>query len=320
MNQPGAALIAASLGFVLFHYAPATAQAPLRGDIRVRVVRLLKQSYFEGRVGDGPVLLGPQAALELEWSLFNDTSGPLEITSPDILRPRVSLGGRIVRVRTKWGRTVQLRTGTGNHTLVSDPLPVGAITLPNGSSFSLRGSTETLDGSPFSVGDYVIWPDVDLPNAFAGGVPSTAWVDPGYPIQLHIVAVNSPLRWRLFHMIEGAFCRDVDPERALEHYKALAVLPGAEWGGSLALAETYAGLGRHREACAVFRKIMPDLIRLPDSPLAKYERQILIHLRAAAWSFAVEGDTATATYLLRLEGRTPADRIPAEIDRLRKPR
>jgi len=59
-------------------------------------------------------------------------------------------------------------------------------------------------------------------------------------------------------------------------------------------------------------------IRLPDSPLAKYERQILIHLRGAAWTFAVVGDTATVTYLLRLEGRTPADRIPAEIDRLRK--
>jgi hypothetical protein len=31
-----------------------------------------------------------------------------------------------------------------------------------------------------------------------------------------------------------------------------------------------------------------------------------------------EGETATAAHLLRLEGRTPPDRIPAEIERLQK--
>ncbi len=58
--------------------------------------------------------------------------------------------------------------------------------------------------------------------------------------------------------------------------------------------------------------------QLPNSPLAKHAPQIVAHLRAAAWSFAVEGDKATAANLLRLEGRTPPDRIPAEIDQLRK--
>jgi hypothetical protein len=42
------------------------------------------------------------------------------------------------------------------------------------------------------------------------------------------------------------------------------------------------------------------------------------HLGAAAWSLAVEGDTTTAANLLRLEGQIPPDRIPAEIDRLRR--
>jgi hypothetical protein len=216
------------------------------------------------------------------------------------------------------GADDEAASGTGDHSVVSEPLPVGAITLPDGSSFSLRGSTETLDGSPFLPGDYVVRPDVDLRNLIAGGAPSTARVDPGYPIQLHIVEVNSPERRRQFHTIEGMFYRDVDPARALEHFEALAALPDASWSDSLVLAEMYGELGRHREACAVFRQIMPDLLHLPESALAKYAPQILAHLRAAAWSFAVEGDTATAAYLLRLEGRTTADRIPAAIEELRK--
>ena len=152
----------------------------------------------------------------------------------------------------------------------------------------------------------------------AFGISTTPRIDAGFPIQLTIVPVDSPERRRQFHMTEGAFYRERDKARALEHFAALAELPGAPWGDSLALAEMYGGLGRHREACAVFRKIMPGLIHLPDWQLAKQEPQILSHLRAAAWSFAVEGDTATAAHLLRLEGRTPPDRIPAEIDRLRK--
>jgi hypothetical protein len=163
----------------------------------------------------------------------------------------------------------------------------------------------TLDRSPFAPSDYVVRLDVDLRHVSPAGGTRTARVDAGYPIQLHIVAVDSPERRRQFHLIEGAFYRDRDKARALGHFTALAGLPGAPWSDSLGLAEMLADLGRHREACGVFRRILPDLVKLPDSPLAKYAPQIVTHLRLAAWSFAVEGDTATAAYLLRLERRTP---------------
>ena len=116
-------------------------------------------------------------------------------------------------------------------------------------------------------------------------------------------------------MIEGTFYKEVDHARALEHFAALAALPGAPWMDSLPLAEMYGGLGRHREAIAVWRKILPELIGGLDKPMGDLFRR---HLRSAAWSFAVEGDNAMAANLLRLEGNTPAGRIPAEIDRLRK--
>lgn len=118
-------------------------------------------------------------------------------------------------------------------------------------------------------------------------------------------------------MTEGAFYKEVDNARALEHFRALAALPGAPWSDSLPLAEIYGDLGRHREAATVFRQILPDLIRSLDAPMGQIVRQSG-HLRAAAWNLAIEGDTAAAANLLRLEGRTPPDRIPAEIDRLRK--
>jgi hypothetical protein len=91
-------------------------------------------------------------------------------------------------------------------------------------------------------------------------------------------------------------------------------LPGALWSDSLPLARMYSDVGRHRKASAVFQRILPDLIRALDSPLFRESR----HLRRAAMSFAVEGDLATAANLLRLEGRTPEARIPAEIEQLRK--
>jgi hypothetical protein len=186
------------------------------------------------------------------------------------------------------------------------------MTLPDGSGFWVRGSTKTLDGSLFIPGDYVVQPDV---HVAASETRSTARIDNGFPGEIHVIDVNSPERRRQFHMIEGTFYNDVDRARALEHFAALAALPGAPWMDSLPLAEMYGGLGRHREATAVWRKILPELIGGLDKPMGDIFRR---HLRAAAWSFAVEGDKATAANLLRLEGRTPADRIPAEIDRLRK--
>jgi len=118
-------------------------------------------------------------------------------------------------------------------------------------------------------------------------------------------------------MIEGGFYKKIDPAGALEHFAALATMPGALWSGSLPLAPMYADLDRHREAAAVFRQILPTLIQSVDTPLGTIVRQAG-HLRTAATSLAVEGDTVTAANLRRLEGRIPPDGIPAEIERLRK--
>ena len=312
-------LLITSAVCVLLCHSPVAAQNPSEGTVRVRV-DVLKPSTFELKLGAGPVLIGPQSALELEWRLLNQTGRPLELTSPDaVLRLRVSAaGGAEIAVRTEWARTMTLRSGTPENRIISDPQPVGATTLQDGSSVWVRGSTKTLDGSPFAPGEYVVQLGVhDLRQESTSGARSTPRVDPGFPIQLKIVPVNSPERRRQFHMIEGTFYTDVDRARALEHFAALAALPGAPWSDSLPLASMYAALGRHGEASAVYRQIMPDLIRSLDMPIGEIVREAR-HLRKAAMSFAVEGDTATAANLLRLEGRTPPDRIPAEIDRLRK--
>jgi hypothetical protein len=94
-------------------------------------------------------------------------------------------------------------------------------------------------------------------------------------------------------------------------------MPEATWSDSLPLARMYAELGRHREATIVFRRILPSIIRGLETPFGSMIRQF-DHLREAARSFAADGDTATAAYLLKLEGRTPEAQIPAEIERLRK--
>jgi hypothetical protein len=122
------------------------------------------------------------------------------------------------------------------------------MTLPDGSGFWVRGSTKTLDGSLFIPGDYVVQPDV---HVSASETRSTARIDNGFPGEIHVIDVNSPERRRQLHMTEGTFYEDVDRARALEHFAALAALPGAPWMDSLPLAEMYGELGRHREATAV---------------------------------------------------------------------
>ena len=67
-------------------------------------------------------------------------------------------------------------------------------------------------------------------------------------------------------MVEGAFYRKRDASRALDHYAALASLPRAASTDSLGLAYLYGDLGRHDEANAVFRRILPDLIRAHKGP------------------------------------------------------
>ena len=204
---------------------------------------------------------------------------------------------------------------------VPTTLPSGSATLPDGSSLSVRGSAKRLDGSAFTPGEYLVDMDVrKLPQVAPGGAPTIPLVERGFPIKLRIVELTSRERQYEFHIIEGQFYKARDSNRAVDHYMALAALPGAQWSDSLPLAWLYADLGRHREACVVLRRILPDLIR-HDDPSADVIRERYAGgemLIRAAMSFAVEGDVATATKLLRVAGRTPQDQIPAEIERLRK--
>jgi hypothetical protein len=312
-----APVLTAAVLAALCQYAPDPAEAQTVAGVRVRV-DALKKSTFEQTSLDGPVLVGPQPALELEWRVLNKTGEMLEIPSPGaVLLLRVAGQGREIPVRTEWAPDMAVRAPI-NGEPVSTMVPLGAATLPDGSSLWVRGSTKALDGSAFAPGDYVLELDVrDLQQVSLGGARTVATVDRGFRIQLRILELNSPERQRQFHMIEGAFYKGSDSNRALEHYAALASLRGAPWSDSLPLAWMYGELGRHRDASVVFRRILPDLLGALDGPLGDTLRNAR-HLRRAAMSFAVEGDVATAANLLRLEGSTPEARIPGEIERLRK--
>ncbi len=317
MHLSKASVVTAAVLAALCQYAPDPAEAQTAADVHVRV-EALKKSTFERKSADGPALVGPQSALELEWRVLNKTGTTLEMPSPEaVLRLRVTGQGSEIPVRTEWAADMTLRARI-NSELVSTTVPLGAAALPAGSSLWVRGSTKHLDGSPFAPGDYVLELDVrDVQQASTGGSQTVPTVDRGFPIQLRIMALNSPERQREFHMIEGAFYKDIDSNRALQNYLSLASLRGAPWSDSLPLARMYGELGRHREASVVFRRILPDLIRALDGPLGNTIRDAR-HLRRAAMSFAVEGDVAGAASVLRLEKRTPEARISAEIEQLRQ--
>jgi hypothetical protein len=195
-------------------------------------------------------------------------------------------------------------------------LPLGPAVLPDSATVRVRGSSTTLDGSAFAPGAYVLELNVrGFQQVSADGAPTVPFIDPGHPVHIRIVAVDSPERQRQFHLTEGAFYKNVDGNRALEHFLALTLLPGAPWTDSLPLAWTYGDVGRHRDACLVFRRIVPEMSRALDA-MHRYDRGA--NLRRAAMSCAVDGDVATATDLLRTEGRIPPWRISAEIEKLRK--
>lgn len=205
-----------------------------------------------------------------------------------------------------------------NERLTYTTVPLGASTVPDRSTLRVRGSTTSLDGSAFSPADYLLKLDGrDLYQVSTGGVRAVLPIDRGLPVKLRISAVDSPERQREFHIVEGAFYRRRDASRALEHYAALASLPGAPATDSLGLAWLYGDLGRHHEANAVFRRILPDLIRAHKGP-ARSLRNGPGHLRRAAMSLAAVGDVAGAANLLRLEGDTPEARISEVVERLRQ--
>ena len=127
---------------------PAEAQRRIGLSLRVEV---LKRSPFDSSPGAGPVLLGPQSALELEWRAMNNTGAPFDIPSLDALfQLHLSGGGRRIPAHTKWATHMTLRSGANGER--STTLPVGATTLPDGTSLRVRGSTTRLDGSAFAPG------------------------------------------------------------------------------------------------------------------------------------------------------------------------
>ena len=296
-------------------YASGATTAQLGAAVHARID--LRKATPRPEVAKGPVLVGPQPALELEWHVANHNDGTLEIPSPaTVLRLRVMGQGNEIPARIDWAATMTLQT-TVDGAKRSTSLSAGAATVPGDSSLSIRASVRRLDKAPFAAGDYVLTLVVnDLPLISPEGTRRVRPVDVGFPINLRILALDSAQRQREFHMIEGGFYIKIDSDRSLEHYVALSSMPGAQWSDSLPLAHIYAYLGRHRDAVVVFRRILPDLIRGLDSPAG--ERLNAPHLHEAARSFAIEGDVTTAAYLLQLEKRTPKSKIPAQIEQWRK--
>src|SRR5688572_10011329 len=88
----------AALLIVLAHFLPAPAAAQPAGTVRVRI-DALKRSTWGHYAADGPVLIGPQSALELEWRVANQTGAALDIPSMDaVLRLRVTGPGGDIAV------------------------------------------------------------------------------------------------------------------------------------------------------------------------------------------------------------------------------
>lgn len=311
-------------GVVAALVVSACLNTPTRAELRegagvVVRVQFLKRSSFEHESRGGPVLVGPQSGLELEWRLSNTSGGTLEVPAPDqALRLRVVKDGREIAVTTVWPAEMTLRTEIGDHLNVTT-VPAVAFMLPESSGLWIRGSTRRVDGMVFAPGDYVLELDVTGMQRVLSAAPRPVpQVDPGFPIRLHIAALDSAARQRQFHIIEGGFYDDSEGERALAHYVALASMPDAPWQDSLPLAQLYGSLGRHREAVTVYRRIMLDLTRAPETPFGRELIQKSGHLRRAAMSFVVEGDIATARELLRREGLTPEEQIPSAIEQLRQ--
>jgi len=85
-------------------YDTEPAKAFAAAGIRVRV-DLLKMT-IEEKVGDGPVLLGSQSALELEWRVLNQTGDTLNFPSPDAV---FACGPRTTDARCRYAPTGRLR-------------------------------------------------------------------------------------------------------------------------------------------------------------------------------------------------------------------
>jgi hypothetical protein len=301
---------AAIIGTLTLH-ALSAMNAQLGAGAHVRV-DVLKTTEERG----ARVLLGPRRALELEWSVANHGDGTLEMPSPTTaLRLRVTAQGREIPVRIVWAADMTLRT-TANRATSSTNMRVGAARVPGDASLSIRASAKRLDGAPFATGDYVLTPRVNELPLTSLGVRRVRPVETGFPLKFRILALDSLQRQRQFHMVEAAFYIRSDSNRALEHYAALASLPGAGWHDSLPLADFYNFLGRHREAAAVFRRILPDLIRASQNPGPTEGPRT--SLWSAAQSFAIEGDVDTAAKLLRLERRMPEAGIAAQIEQWRQ--
>jgi hypothetical protein len=172
----------------------------------------------------------------------------------------------------------------------------------------VKGRTMRQDGVPFKPGRYRL-------RVTAGETPPPGRrrYETVFDASLSILPLDSPARVRQYHLIEAAFYRGNDGARALKHREALAKLPDTTWLDRLLLGEALGDVGRHHAAVQIFREIMAELSTSATAPLFKKGR----YLRLVARSFAAEGDMATATRMLQLEGRVPDHDIPAVVRRLR---
>src|SRR5688572_22734000 len=74
-------VLTAAVLVALSHHTSARATAQTVAGVRVRVA-VTKQWTREETSWRGPQLVGPQAAIELEWRVLNSTGETLEIPSP----------------------------------------------------------------------------------------------------------------------------------------------------------------------------------------------------------------------------------------------
>jgi hypothetical protein len=309
-KQTAIAHAAVVIAVALSVFLPAilVAKQPPAGVVNIRVDLPNKSRYGENYV-DGPVLIGPQEGLIIDWRIRYSGAGLVSVPAPpEFIRLRV----------LRDGVNVPIRLSHPDHMTVAGVVgPIGATALEDGTVAIVRSLVERGDGRRFEAGVYRFELEIEqLGNAGSGTGHEKATVDSGFPIHLWIQPLDSPRRLYHHHLIEAAFhTREGQSERALEHRRAIVGLPNTDRVHWLALGENYAVLGRHSQAVDAFRRVLPNLSSTPAHVidlLRQGER-----FRRMAASFAVVGDRPTAEGLLRMQG-VPESEISVTIEQLRQ--
>jgi len=264
------------------------------------------------------VLLGPQEALYIAWGLVNHTRTVLQLPSP-----AESIG---VRLETTAGRSVPLAVAIepamrrlSRPRSVRFDEPIGPVTLDDSEAVSVYAVVERSDHQPFSPGEYRVTFETDGLVAALRQVDGGRWAGrtrSTSTTRLIIDPLDTAASEIKYHHIEAAFHIGHDPDKVLEHRKAVVALPGAQVTDRMALGKAYAALGRHQEAVQVYGPILPE-------SMESARRGSLIrdgrHLRAIASSYLAVGQRDTARRLLEAEGIATPSQIPDLLNRLSRP-